>query len=116
MDDESRFISKGGSNKLKELQIGEKFAMTFFTGELLEEMDVHEFESGTCFLNLQAAVNKAEKKMKKLNQKEEIVVDPFAPTNGVDLSTVEKKLHRDDLLIYNNGKDHFAYLEGFLAK
>ena len=52
VDDESRFISKGGSNKLKELEIGEKFAMTFFVGELLEEMDVHEYESGTCFLNL----------------------------------------------------------------
>ena len=52
VDDESRFISKGGSNKLKDLEIGEKFAMTFFVGELLEEMDVHEYESGTCFLNL----------------------------------------------------------------
>ena len=52
VDDESRFMARSGSNKLKELDIGDKFAMTFYNGELLEELDVHEYESGTCFLNL----------------------------------------------------------------
>jgi hypothetical protein len=45
-------------------------------------------------------VNKIEKKKKKLNQKEEEEVDPYAPTNGVDLKTI--KLDEDDLLIYND--------------
>jgi hypothetical protein len=49
-------------------------------------MEVNEYTSGTCFLNLQATVNKTEKKLKKLNKKEEEEIDPYAPTNGVDLT------------------------------
>ena len=40
-------------------------------------------------------------------------MNPYAPTNGVDISEV--KLKDGDLLLHNNHKDHFAYLEGFLA-
>lgn len=86
--------------------------LEFFKGELLEELDVNQFTSGTVFLNLQATVNKTEKKVKKLNEKEE-KPDPYAPTNGVDLKSI--KLEKDDLLIYNNEVNHFAYLDGFLA-
>lgn len=46
--------------------------------------------------------------------KEEI--DPYAPTNGVDLTTVEDKLVKGDLLVHNDKEKHFAYLEEFLAK
>jgi hypothetical protein len=51
-------------------------------------MEVNEYTSGTCFLNLQATVNKTEKKLKKLNKKEEEEIDPYAPINGVDLTQI----------------------------
>lgn len=80
VDDESRKVAKGGSNKTKDLETGDRFTLEFFSGTLEEELDVQDFKSGTCFLNLQAAVNKTEKKVKKLNEKkDEDKIDPFAP-------------------------------------
>ena len=37
----------------------------------------------------------------------------FAPVYDVDLKKV--KLEKGDMLLHNNGTDHFAYLEEFLA-
>ena len=98
---------------MQSLSEGDKFVIEFFQGDLLEELDVAQFTSGVCFLNLQAAVNKIEKKKKKLNSKDDDDAYPYAPQSNVDLSKV--KLEQGDLLIYNNKKDHFAYLEKFLA-
>ena len=54
-------------------------------------------------MNLQANVNKLERTQKKLNNKQEKEeIDPYAPTNGVDLTKVESQLEKGDLLIYNN--------------
>lgn len=113
VDDESTKVGTASNPKIRDLDVGDKFVVLNFGGELLEELPVKDYTSGTCFLNLQATVNKTEKKRKKLNAKEEDEVDPYAPTNGVDLSKIVLK--EGDMLIHNNKKDHFAYLEAFLA-
>ena len=46
VDDESRKVAKGGSNKMKDLDVGDKFTLEFFSGSLEEELDVNEFKSG----------------------------------------------------------------------
>ena len=115
-DDESRKKARANSKKYKELEANGKTVIEFFNVDIYDELNIDEFTSGNCYLNLQANVNKIAKKKTKLNQKQEEEVDPFAPTNGVDLSTVEDKLDANDLVVYNNKEDHFAYLEAFLAQ
>ena len=114
VDDTSKKIARSTSSKLRELNVGDDAMVDYWQVEILEENNHSEYTSGQCFLNLQAALNRTLKKPKALNaKKEEEIIDPFAPTNGIDLSKVELEI--GDLLIYNNGRDHFAYLESFLA-
>lgn len=95
-----------------------KFTVEWWEGIVIEEMMIKDYFSGTIFLNLQATINKTErKKMRKLFGKKEDdkpEVDPYAPKNGVNLKTVQ--LEEGDLLLHNNKKDHFAYLDEFIAK
>lgn len=90
-------------------------------GELLDELPPAQYESGVCFLNLQSNVNKTDYKKERNKKKlfgkkdeEEEEVNPYAPTNGVDLTKI--KLDPEDILIFNNKTDHFAYLDAFLSK
>ena len=87
--DESKQLAKGTNKLLRDLNVGDKFAMESYKGELLEDLPISQFTSGNCFLNLQANVNKREATQKKLGGKkgEEEPV-PFAPMNGVDLSSI----------------------------
>lgn len=50
--DESRTMAKGGGQKMSELDVGDKFALEYYRGEILEECPLKDFTSGTCFLNL----------------------------------------------------------------
>ena len=52
VDDESRKLGKTGNPKFKDLETGDTFVIELFQGELLEKLEVHEYNSGTCFLNL----------------------------------------------------------------
>lgn len=85
-------MAKGTNRTFKDLKVGDKFSIEFFTGEIGEELSIKDFLSGSCYLNLQANVNKREFKQKQLNgknKKEEEEVDPYAPTNGVDLTAIK---------------------------
>ena len=79
----------------------------------MDELPVEEYTLGTCFLNLDAGINKVSKKRKKITDRGPELY-PFAPKNGVDLSKI--KLAPNDLLIVNNLKDNFSYLDDFVAK
>ena len=112
--DDSKQIGKAFNKTYLDLKIGDKFSIDLYQGEILEDLDIKMYTSGNAFLNLQANVNKLEKTQKKLNsKKEEEEINQYAPQNGVDLAAI--KLEEGDLLIHNNKKDHFAYLEAFLA-
>ena len=100
VSDEGKRLAKN-PRKQKDIYVGDKYEFDLWSCELIEERKPEEYTSGTCFLNLQAAVNRTVKTQKKLNQvPDDQKVDPFAPQNGVDLTKVE--LESGDLLIYNN--------------
>ena len=52
INDESKKLAQGSNKQLKDLDVGDKFSMELFQGELLEELQVKQYTSGNAFLNL----------------------------------------------------------------